>query len=86
MLANTVEVRKAVNEVLNTVPFNYMNKSWTDRDWRKVQDDGKRRVSFEVSSHDIQEFGRHVKQKFLDLNYDNQINVTKKYVRVASKI
>lgn len=86
MLANTMQVRQTVNEVLNSVPYNYCNQSWTDRDWRKVADDGKRRVSFEIASDDLQAFGRHVKQAFLNKGYDNLVNVTGKYVRVASII
>jgi hypothetical protein len=86
MLANTVQVRKLVNDTLNSVPFNYCGKSWTDRDWRKIADDGKRRVSFEIASNDLLAFSRQVKQAFIDNGFDNTVNVTNKYIRVASKI
>jgi hypothetical protein len=86
MLANTVQVRKLVNDTLNSVPFNYCNKSWTDRDWRNPVDNGKRRVSFEIASNDLLSFSRHVKQAFINAGYDNTVNVTTKYIRVASKI
>lgn len=86
MLANTVQVRNVVNKVLNTVPFNYCNKTWTDRNWRNPIDNGKRRVSFEIASNDIQTFGLKVKQAFIDAGYDNTVNVTTKYVRIATKI
>lgn len=84
MIANTKQVKQLVNTVLNSVPYNYCNNVWIDRDWRKPIDDGKRRICFEVASGDLPLFGRIVKQEFINAGYDNTVNVTTKYIRVAS--
>lgn len=86
MLANTVQVRKLVNDTLNRVQYNYCNQSWTDRDFRKLKDDGKRRVSFQIVSNDIQGIGREIKRAFIEAEFDNSIHVTEKYIRVTSKL
>lgn len=84
MIANTKQVKQLVNEVLNNIPYNYCNNVWVDRDWRKPIDDGKRRICFEIVSGDLSEFGRKVKQAFISNAFDNTVNVTTKYIRVAS--
>jgi len=83
MLANTKQTRKIVNDTLNSVLYNYCNKTWTDRDHRTI-DDGKRIVVFEIMSNNLDVLSREIKQRFINAGFDNRITVSQKYIRIAS--